>query len=124
MSLSIAILGTALLFGGMTLYSFVFAAFLFSALPAQTAGTVLRRAFPWFYVFVIATATLSALFWWRHDMLSAVVLAAVAITTLPARQSLMPAVTFRHKSASDFRHIEASRRVSDGHRSGVDFAVI
>ena len=33
-------------------------------------------------------------------------------------------VTLRHIGASDFRHIETSRRVSDGHHSGVDFAFI
>ncbi len=35
---SMAVLSTALLLGGMTLYSFGFAAFLFTALPAQAAG--------------------------------------------------------------------------------------
>jgi hypothetical protein len=40
------------------------------------------------------------------------------------RTMLMHGVTFRHKGASDFRHIETSRRVSDGHHSGVDFAFI
>lgn len=38
MTLSFAVLITSLLFGGMTLYSFSFAAFLFNALPAETAG--------------------------------------------------------------------------------------
>jgi hypothetical protein len=33
-------------------------------------------------------------------------------------------VTFRHIRASEFRHLEASGRKFDGHRSGVDFAVI
>ena len=51
MILSLAVLCTALLFGGMTLYSFGFAAFLFTALPAPTAGAALRKAFPWFYAF-------------------------------------------------------------------------
>lgn len=44
--LTLALLATALLFGGMTLYSFGFAAFLFTALPPETAGAALRRAFP------------------------------------------------------------------------------
>ena len=46
MSHSLAILSTALLFGGMTLYSFGFAAFLFKPLPAPAAGATLRLAFP------------------------------------------------------------------------------
>lgn len=92
MMLSLAVLSTALLFGGMTLYSFGFAAFLFTALPAKTAGQALRRAFPWFYTFVIATSTAAALFWWPRDIVFASVMAAVALTTVPVRQILMPAI--------------------------------
>jgi hypothetical protein len=92
MMLSLAVLSTALLFGGMTLYSFGFAALLFTALPAKTAGEVLRRAFPWFYAFVIATSAAAALLWWSHDAVFASVMAAVAITTVPVRQWLMPAI--------------------------------
>lgn len=89
---SLAVLTSALLFGGMTLYSFGFAAFLFTALPAATAGTALRRAFPWFYAFVIATSGAAALLWWSSNALSAGLMAAVALTTVPLRQLLMPAI--------------------------------
>jgi len=89
---SLAILSTALLFGGMTLYSFGFAAFLFSAMPAASAGPLLRRAFPWFYLFVIGTSALAALLWWPHDGMAAAVMAAIALTTVPVRQVLMPAI--------------------------------
>jgi hypothetical protein len=88
----LAILSTALLFGGMALYSFGFAAFLFTALPAPSAGATLRRAFPLFYLFVLATATLAAVLWWPHNLTSAAVMAAIAITTVPLRQVLMPAI--------------------------------
>lgn len=88
----LAILTTALLFGGMTLYSFGFAAFLFKALPSATAGSTLRQAFPWFYGFVIVTASLSAAFWWFIAMLPSVSLLGVAFTALLARQALMPAI--------------------------------
>jgi hypothetical protein len=89
---SMAVLCTALLFGGMTLYSFGFAAFLFKALPAATAGAVLRQAFPWFYVFVIASASAAALFWWPQDATAAALMAVVAVSTVPLRQLLMPAI--------------------------------
>ncbi len=92
MTLSVAVLFTALLFGGMTLYSFGFAAFLFTALPADTAGLALRRAFPLFYLFVIATAMLASAFLWPHDRLSAALMALVAVTTVPTKQALMPAI--------------------------------
>ena len=92
MMTSLAVLSTALLFGGMTLYSFGFAAFLFTALPAKTAGEALRRAFPWFYAFVIVTSAVAAALWWPRDEVFAGVMAAVAVTTVPVRQILMPAI--------------------------------
>ena len=92
MTLSLAVLATALLFGGMTLYSFGFAAFLFNALPAPAAGAALRKAFPWFYLFVIATSSMAAMLWWPHDSAAAALLAAVAFSTVPVRQWLMPAI--------------------------------
>lgn len=92
MTLTFAVLTTALLFGGMTLYSFGFAAFLFSALPPPIAGAALRKAFPWFYGFVFVTAAVAALLWWSHDASGAGLMAAVAVTTLPVRQILMPAI--------------------------------
>jgi hypothetical protein len=92
MTHSLAVLSTALLFGGMTLYSFGFAALLFSVLPTQTAGATLRRAFPLFYVFVMATAVVAGLTWWSHDVTAALVMAGVALSTLPVRQLLMPAI--------------------------------
>ena len=78
---SVALLTTALLFGAMVLYSFGFAAFLFTALPGPLAGTTLRRAFPHFYLFVLVTAAAAA-----------ALLAGIALTTLPTRQLLMPAI--------------------------------
>lgn len=92
MIISLAVLTTALLFGGMALYSFGFAAFLFSALPPAVAGATLRRAFPAFYLFVMGAATVAAALLWPHDPLAAGLMAGVAITTLPSRQLLMPAI--------------------------------
>jgi hypothetical protein len=88
----VSLLMTALLFGGMVLYSFGFAAFLFTALPSPIAGTTLRRAFPHFYLFVVVTAVLAAALTWPGDKLSALFLAIIAVTTIPTRQLLMPAI--------------------------------
>ncbi|MEL7254823.1 MAG: DUF4149 domain-containing protein [Pseudomonadota bacterium] len=87
-----ALLVTALMFGGTVLYAFGFAAFLFTALPADTAGPLLRRAFPHFYLFVIATSAVAAGAVAFFDPLSAGILAAVAATAIYARQVLMPAI--------------------------------
>ncbi|MFM9428548.1 hypothetical protein RCH10_005011 [Variovorax sp. GrIS 2.14] len=89
---ALAVLTTALLFGGMALYSFGFAAFLFTALPPDVAGATLRRAFPAFYLFVIAAAATGAGLLWPQDAVAAGLMAAIAITTVPSRQLLMPAI--------------------------------
>ncbi len=89
---TLALLTTALLFGGMILYSFGFAAFLFTALPAETAGPTIRRAFPHFYLFVLASSAVAAAVTWPFDPLGAALLALVAASTIPTRQILMPAI--------------------------------
>lgn len=86
------LLATAFLFGGMVLFSFGFAAFLFTNLPADDAGMLLRRAFPHFYLWCIALAALCAALWYLQNELGAALLAVVALTTIPARQVLMPAI--------------------------------
>ena len=89
---TLALLATALLFGGMVLFSFGFATFLFSALPADIARKAIRQAFPYFYLFVIATAVLAAALIWSRDALSTGLLAFIALTSVLARQVLMPAI--------------------------------
>lgn len=87
-----ALLTVALLFGGMVLFSFGFAAILFSTLSAGEAGRVLRRAFPQFYLFVLTTSAMGAGLVWGSDGVSAAWLAAIAVSTVPTRQLLMPAI--------------------------------
>lgn len=99
----IALLIVALLFGGMVLYSFGFAAFLFSALPPADAGPLLRKAFPHFYLFVLVTAAVAALLASAHDAVSALLLAVIALTTVPARQVLMPAINHATDSGATRR---------------------
>lgn len=52
----LALFSTAILFGGMTLYSFGFAPLIFHALGQAEAGKVLRIAFPWYYLFIIMSS--------------------------------------------------------------------
>ncbi|MCQ8896778.1 DUF4149 domain-containing protein [Limnobacter humi] len=89
---TLALLTVALLFGGMVLYSFGFAAALFTTLPPEQAGSTLRRVFPHFYLFVMVTSAVGAALLWASNPLSAYLLAAISITTLPTRQVLMPAI--------------------------------
>ncbi|MGA9412503.1 MAG: DUF4149 domain-containing protein [Roseobacter sp.] len=88
----ISLLVTALLFGGTVLYSFGFAAFVFTALPADVAGPLIRRAFPHFYLFVLASSAVAAAITLALDPVSSAILAAIAVTTIFARQILMPAI--------------------------------
>jgi hypothetical protein len=90
--LILATLITALLFGGMVLYSFGFAAFLFTALPPDVAGRTIRRAFPMFYLFVLGCSAAAAVVLWAGHLPGAGLLALVAFTVLPTRQLLMPAI--------------------------------
>lgn len=89
---TLAILTTALLFGGMVLYSFSFAAFMFHVLPAELAGTVIRRAFSYFYLFVLFISALGAVFVFPKDGVATIILASIAASTIYARQVLMPAI--------------------------------
>lgn len=88
----ISLLVTALLFGGMVLYSFGFAAFVFNALPPETAGPLIRRAFPHFYLFVLASSAGAAAIAFAFDPVSSAILIAMAVTTILARQVLKPAI--------------------------------
>ncbi len=87
-----ALLVTALMFGGTVLYAFGFAAFVFKALPAATAGPLIRQAFPHFYLFVIITSAVASAALAFLDPLSCAIMAAIVLTALYARQVLMPAI--------------------------------
>ncbi len=87
-----ALLTTAGLFGGMLLFAGGFAAFLFKVLPMTEARALIRKAFPPFYLFVLGMALLAALLAAPVDGSGALALAVIAMTTVPARQVLMPAI--------------------------------
>lgn len=80
------------LFGGMSLFSFGFAAFLLSSLPNNTARATIRSAFPFFYLFVLIVSMLTALLIWRIDHVSSLLMAGIALSVIPTRQWLMPAI--------------------------------
>lgn len=89
---TLAILMTGLLFGGMVLFSFCFAAFIFHVLPVDLAGSVIRRAFPYFYLFVLLTSALATVLIFMKDAFAATILGSIAVSTIYARQVLMPAI--------------------------------
>jgi hypothetical protein len=88
----VSLLATALLFGGMVLFSFGFAAFVLTALPSDIARPLIRRAFPPYYLLVIGAAAFAGALAAMRDPTAAVLLALIAASTVPVRQILMPAI--------------------------------
>ena len=84
-----ALLLTALLFGGMTLFSFGFAAVLFKSFDAPTARRGIRGAFPYYYLWVIGNASLAGAVALTVNTMAGAMLIAIALTTIYARQVLM-----------------------------------
>lgn len=87
-----ALLSASLLFGGMLLFSASFASFMFKALPQMEARVLIRKAFPPFYIFVAITSLIAALLTLMTSLLSASILALIALSIIPTRQILMPAI--------------------------------
>jgi len=94
------LLVVALLFGGMFLFSGGFAAFLFRYLPPTDARLLIRKAFPSFYLFVIASSGLATGLSWMSDSSSTRCMAVVMLSAVAARQLLMPAIN----RATDLGH--------------------
>jgi len=88
----VALLLTAVLFGGMVFYSFGFAPVLFAQLPMEQARPLLRGTFPYYYLAVIGTAAAAALAAYFVSPLAAGLLAGILLTTVYARQILMPQI--------------------------------
>lgn len=115
-----ALLLISTLFGGMMLYSFGFAPLVFSALPAEDAGRFIRAAFPWYYLFVIATAGLGGAILLPSNARSGALALAISAVAIYARQGLMP----RINDARDQRlrgNADAKRRF--GRLHGVSVAL-
>lgn len=89
---TLAYFTAATLFGGMILYSFGFAPFLFRTLGPEQAGRTIRAAFPAYYLFVIGGGALAAVLLMSTDGVAAALMAAVAAIGIVARQGLMPAI--------------------------------
>lgn len=89
---TLALLSTALLLGGMTFFSFGFAPVLFAQLPLERVRPLLRGTFPYYYLSIIALSAAAAALTAPVSLLSSGMLAAICITTLYARQILMPQI--------------------------------
>jgi len=89
---ALSLILTATLFGGMVLYSFGFAALVFKLFDQKQARYALRHAFPPYYLVVIIAAAIAAVPSAFVDHWLAIILALTALTTIYARQILMPQI--------------------------------
>lgn len=87
-----ALLTAALLFGGMTFFSFGFAPVLFKQLPMEQVRPLLRGTFPYYYLAVIGMSALAAAATLVVSSLAAMLLTVILVSTVYARQILMPQI--------------------------------
>ena len=88
----IASFSNALLLGGMVLFSFVIAPLVFIQLPTDIAGRFIRAIFPWYYLYVITTAAVTALTLAPSLVSEPLAMGGVALAGLYTRQILMPEI--------------------------------
>lgn len=122
-----SLLTSSLLFGGMLFFSASFAAFLLKSLPPAMARTLIREAFPSFYLFVIITSLIAALLALKSSLLSASILVLITLSTIPTRQILMPAINAATDAKLKQRFIMLhglSVVITLGHIIAVGFVII
>ncbi|MEM7521906.1 MAG: DUF4149 domain-containing protein [Pseudomonadota bacterium] len=89
---TIALLAAAVLMGGMTFFSFGFAPVLFAQMPMDQVRPLLRGTFPYYYLAVIGLAALCTALAAFVGWLPAVLMGLIALSTVYARQVLMPQI--------------------------------
>ncbi|MEM1261672.1 MAG: DUF4149 domain-containing protein [Pseudomonadota bacterium] len=105
------------LLGSMVFFPAVVAPTVFKALPPEHAGRFLRQLFPRYYTFIIVASSVAAVLHWRVPI-EAGVLAAVALSTLWVRQSLVPKVNaWRDLELAGDK--QAGKQFARGHRLSV-----
>lgn len=91
MTTAITQLVLAAMFGGMLIFSVLFAPLVFTQLPPAEAGRFIRAVFPWYYLWVSLLAAIAAAVLWAAHATPLVVsiAAAIAVTAVLARWPLM-----------------------------------
>ena len=88
----VTLLLSAVLFGGMTFFSFGFAPVLFKQLPVAQVRPLLRGTFPYYYSVIIGLSALCAATAFMSSGIAAALLAIICLSTVYARQILMPQI--------------------------------
>ncbi|MEM6413969.1 MAG: DUF4149 domain-containing protein [Pseudomonadota bacterium] len=107
----------AALFGGMLFFPAVVAPTVFKALEPEPAGVFLRKLFPSYYIFIIASSAIAATAFFNNRTIS-IGLLLVAGTTVLVRQLLVPRINaWRDQELSG--DASAAAKFKHGHRISV-----
>jgi hypothetical protein len=115
-----ALLLVSTLFGGMMLYWFGFAPILFSALPTEDVGLVIRAIFSAYYLLVIVTAGLGGAILLLSNSRSGAVSIALAVVAVYSRQVVMPQINDAREMLSQG---DADAKKRFGHLHGISAAL-
>ena len=115
---TLAILASALVSGGMLFFAVIIAPFVFTHLSGAEAARFIRALFPRYYLFMAIAAAGAAILATGAHFLAALIMAAVAIGFVVARQLLMPAIN-RARDAELAGSEAAALRFSRLHRLSV-----
>lgn len=88
---------------------------------------LIRRAFPHFYLFVLATSALAAAFSAAVNVIASLVLLLIAVTTVFTRQVLMPAINRATDSGAKTRFTvlhTLSVIITLAHIAGAGYAIL
>jgi hypothetical protein len=91
---------TAMLAGVILFFSLAVAPLVFRTLEPDDAGRLIRRAFPVYYLVIIAAAAPAAICFAGADSTAAVIMTLVAVGSVIARHDLMPRIN-RHRDAAN-----------------------
>lgn len=114
----LALFATALLLGGMVFFAALVAPLIFTRLPADQAGRLIREIFPRYYLWLMGCAGAACVALFPFSKPDAGIMAAVAGLAFWLRQVLMPrinALSDRAKAGEP----EAERAFSRAHRLSV-----
>mgnify|MGYP006274042175 CR=1 FL=1 len=114
----------ASLFGAMVFFAAVVAPRVFTALDPDQAGRFLRAIFPWYYLFLTASAGLAAIALGASgDYARAGAAGLIAVSALGVKLVLVPQINAWRDAALD-GDTGAERRFNAGHRATVLLNVV
>ena len=115
---SLGLVMVALLFGSMVFFSGVMAPLMFIELGVDTAGRLVRRVFPWYFLLIGVAALIAALSLFGRATEVAWIMTGVLIGAVVSRQVLMPGIN-RSRDLASSGDRAAARRFDLLHRTSV-----